>query len=559
MQKNHLHRFFLSYGKNHYQEDVPLQQVLDYFQVSADIQTQLLQLGEYTGGEFLEILDYIDKVSLPKLHMWDVLGQRIDWVQIGFGHRKILEDLITSGVVYKTFVENLPWHFHYAAGYLVADPGIYCTITLTNQTAYALFKYGSNETRQKFLPFYLARSGKDAWYGATFYTEIQGGSDLGANTATARKVDDKWFIDAENKYFSSNAGIADGALVTARPEGNPPGAKGLALFFVPALRNDGNLNYTIRRLKNKFGTRAVPTGEVEMKNSEAYLIGSAETGIYESLEVLTLARLGNTVGALGIARKAYLEAYYYAQKRSAFGKPLIEHPLIQKDLLEMETAQEANLILGFKAIDWFNKSWTVHPPYNEDYYYARLLAHIVKNTSAEMSAFVTKLAMEIFGGIGFMEDFPIARWHREALVTPIWEGGSNIQALDMLEVILKKKAHLRLFSEMKDLLNALPDKEKKEKLLGEIASLESFIADLMEKPTQEIQFLAKELLLNMGTVVMAILLLDVARFCVDKLGDHRFQKIAEFYYGRHILKKPATPSEIETALPVIHPHLKIEK
>src|SRR5258708_22938609 len=148
-------------------------------------------------------------------------------------------------------------------------------------------------------------------------TEIKGGSDLGAAIETiARPTGDCWRLTGD-KYFASNAG-AELAVVAARPEGAAAGVRGLALFLVPRCRNDGELNHLVRRLKRKIATRSVPTGEVELKDSEGYLLGSADTGIYLILEVLNLSRVANSVVSVALAQRAMADALSYAEHRTAF-------------------------------------------------------------------------------------------------------------------------------------------------------------------------------------------------------------------------------------------------
>jgi acyl-CoA dehydrogenase len=542
MSPEPLSRLFLSFGKNHFEIDRPLKTILKVCGLPEGYSSKLSQLGKYVGGEFLELVDYIDKHSPPRLNMWDVHGERLNRVQLNPSHRELLLKLMQSGIIRDTYVEDAPYQLHYAMGYLIADPGIFCTLTLTNQTAYALKKYGSEKIQRKFLPHFLSDQPEDIWYGATFYTETQGGSDLGANRAVARKDGQIWRITSKDKYFSSNAGVANGALVTARPEGSPSGAKGLAVFFVPALREDGRANYTIRRLKEKMGTRAVPTGEVEMEDSEAYLIGTLEQGIYIALEVLLLARLANSVAAMGIARKAYLEAYHYCQNRSAFGKHLFAHPLVKKDLLEMEVELEANLMLAFKAAEKFEQIKDGKPPYPKEYHYARFLAYIAKNRTADASAVITQQAMELFGGIGFLEDFPVARWHREALITPIWEGTSNIQALDLLEVITKKNAHELFFAEMNSLLESVKEFPDRKILFDKYVDLQRMLSDLGSMSAESAQFYAKDLLTGLGELAASVYLVDAGMNRLPKKERARLLKIANIYIHRH-LKRTRIPLE----------------
>ncbi len=551
METSPLSRLFLTYGKNHFLLDKPFQAILKFTGLGDEYVPRLKKLGQLVGGEFLETIDYIDKYAPPRFRMWDIHGERMDWVQLNPEHRQVLDQLMQMGIVRSTFVEEAPMHLHYAMGYLIADPGLFCTITLTNQTAYALQKYGDDFLKETFLPHFLSDKPGDMYYGATFYTEIQGGSDLGATRAVARFEGNQWRIFSKDKYFASNAGVANGALVTARPEGNPPGAKGLALFYVPAIRSDGSPNYAIRRIKAKLGTRAVPTGEVELEDAEAYLVGSVEEGIYIALEVLLLARIANAVAAMGIARKAYLEALFYTQRRHAFGKPLINHPLVQKDLMEMETELEANLLLAFKVVEKFNKVKDQRPPYSMDYHYTRLLAHIAKNMTAYAGADITRMAMELFGGIGFLEEFPIARWHREALITPIWEGTGNIQALDLLEVIAKKDAHQPFFEEMTALLPSVTTSTARQLLSDRIHYLQNVIDEFRVLSEAEIQFIAKDLLNSMGELAAGMYLFDLATHLPEGDVRNRFQKVGEMYVQRHLQHTAIIPGYLKEAKNII--------
>lgn len=132
---------------------------------------------------------------------------------------------------------------------------------------------------------------------------------------TARTSGDRWLLTGD-KHFTSNVG-AELAVVAARPEGAEPGVRGLALFLVPLHQENGQLNYFIRRLKDKIATRSVPTGEVELKDSEGYLLGSADSGIYQILEVLNLSRVANSVVSVALAERAIAEALCFANARFA--------------------------------------------------------------------------------------------------------------------------------------------------------------------------------------------------------------------------------------------------
>jgi acyl-CoA dehydrogenase len=438
---------FRSKGINYLSEDLPLSEFLKFLNFHADNDLEIL--GEYVSSELIEIMDYVDHNGKPELIMWNLDGKRTDYVRLSPEHRNALKKLQNLGVVIKSAAGEQSWMYHFVSGYLISDSGIFCSLTLTAQTAYALRKYFNGD--ESFINHYLDK--KDPWYGATFYSETQGGSDLGANKTKAMETENGWVINGSDKYFASNAGIADGAIVTAMT--GDKGIRSLETFFVPAIRKTGDLNYNIRRLKNKMGTIAVPSGEVEFTNSEAYLIGEKGKGIYYAMEILTISRIDDALAAVGIARKALWEAYLHTEKRSAFGKKLIEHPLMMKDIISLEAELEASLVISLYAAQLFSDVTDIKPPYNDKYNYARFITHIAKNMAAWSSDHITQYSMEIFGGIGFFEEFPMPKFHRDALVTSIWEGTSNIQALDMIETILKKGVASMFFNDLKTFPNIL--------------------------------------------------------------------------------------------------------
>lgn len=517
-----------SYGKNHFEIDKPLQLILQYFTGKV---TKLSSLGAFSGRELYEVADYVDKIANPKHIMWSINGERVDDVWLAPSERVVLDKLFKEFAVNRSPYRGGTWFDHYASIYLISDPGIACILTVTNQTAYALHKYGDEE-QKKFISAMIGEASV-VRYGATWFTELQGGSDLGTNVVEAIQDGCVWHLNGDTKYFASNAGLADFALVTARPKGAPSGAKGLGLFLVPKYDSSDRRNFVVRRLKDKSATVSVPTGEVEFHNSEAQPVGDPRNGIYYTMENLMVSRLSNSFGALGIARKAYLEAYYYSQKRKAFGKLLIEHPLVQRDLLDMEVYIEGSLAMTFKAVDHFQKSWTETPPYGDAYHYARLLTHIAKNITAEMASYTTKVAMELHGGIGFLNEFPVERLHREALITPIWEGPSNIQALDTLEVISKKNAHLTLLEDMKGLERNIPRSKDVAGLA--MKNMEEALRRLSSSVDEtSAQFYAKDTLNTLGHAIATIMLLEIG----NKLGNERFLMIGRLYALRFLEGRP---------------------
>lgn len=399
-------------------------------------------------SEGQHISDATDRAGTPWLRMFDRGGRRIDEIQFAPEYWRAVRKGYQAGVVWRAFDEQSLLTCG-LLDYITCfyDPGLTCPYVVSLATAVALDQHGSAELKARFLP-HLLRRDDSVWQGATWMTEIRGGSDLGANVETvARPAGDRWLLTGD-KYFASNAG-AELAVVAARPEGAPRGVRGLALFLLPKRREDGDLNYTIRRLKDKVATRSVPTGEVELRDSQAWLLGSQEHGVHQILEVLNLSRATNSLGSVAIAQRAMAEAAGFAEQRIAFGKPVLEHPLLHKQFEERWETVQDSFALGWEAMLRLNEVWREKTPYTDRYHLFRLVAHLAKYWTSDMAPPIAQWAMEVHGALGVLAEFPVERWFREAMVLTIWEGTCHRQILDGLEVMERKGAHRMLFEHLR--------------------------------------------------------------------------------------------------------------
>ncbi len=421
-----------------------LQDILSLSREDAD---DLLQYESWWIESGEAISRSVDKHGTPWLKMFDETGKRIDRILYPAEYWTMLKKGYEAGHVWRVFEKkSLYPFFHF--GYITSffDPGLYCPYTVSLSTAIAIAKYGKGELATR--AFQELTRQHNPSQGATWMTEIRGGSDLGYAVETrAFHVENRNYTLTGEKYFASNAG-AEWALVAARPEGRPQNVRGLALFLVPRFRDDGSLNYRIRRLKDKIGTRSVPTGEVVLDQSHALLLGDEEQGIYLILEVLNISRVANSVASLAVAHRALSDAFTFAQHRIAFGKPILEHPLLRRQFRDFR-----ELLLDAHALTWatvahLEKVWNEHPPYSQTYFVFRLLAHLAKFWTAELAVNITRWAIEVYGGLGVLEEMNIERWLREALILPIWEGTSHRQILDGIEVMNKKHAHVLLLQNL---------------------------------------------------------------------------------------------------------------
>ncbi len=374
----------------------------------------------------------VDRRSRPYLLRYDIEGHEVDEVRLSGEHRRVLDRVYASGVATGPVEGRHDWAFSFALLHEVADVGLACSATVTVATVFEFTKYADPDLRERFGPPLLDGGGRAQ--GATWATEAQGGSDLGANLTVAREgTGGRWALTGE-KYFCSNVGAAF-ALLTARPEGAPDGTRGIRLFFAPARRSDGRPNWRVRRLKEKLGTVSVPTGEVSLDGTEAYPLGPTEAGVLPVMEMLNVSRVANAVGSAAVLHRAFELAQEHANRRLAFGRPIAGHPLLAADLATLATEADAASLLAFDAVHLFDRVGSERPRYSADYHRLRLATHAAKLVCAEAAVRGTELALEVVGGPGYLEEFPVAKLARDAHVTPIWEGGANLQALDAREAI----------------------------------------------------------------------------------------------------------------------------
>ncbi|WP_417897954.1 acyl-CoA dehydrogenase family protein [Bacillus haimaensis] len=474
--------------RNFFTEDKHLQEVLQKYLEPSFYQwakEELTEFGESCAGEIDERAVHTDREGQPKLIKYNRMGEDISEVWVNDGYKKTVEETYNRGIV--GFVhKEIPelgkqgnYLYSYAQGYLLSqsEPGFYCPVTLTMATAYMLEHYADEEVKGRFLPHVISTGEVDLYEGATFLTERQGGSDVGANETKAVLQEEGHYRLHGEKYFASNAGQCGVAMVLARMEGAPLGTKGLSLFAVPWRREDGSLNgIQIRRLKDKLGVRAVPSAEVVFEGAEAYLVGEPSKGIYYMMEALNLSRVCNAVASIGIMRRAYVEAREYAGNRHTFGNHLINFPMIRESLVQMAVKLEVETSALFELIALFDRVMRkVGTVSEKDVALNRLLIALLKKETAEQAVHYSHEVIEMHGGNGFIEDFVTPRLLRDAQVLTVWEGTANILGLEVLRLMKKYHVHRLFVEEMRTRLTSIVNVS--EDLMEPV---ESAISTLME-------------------------------------------------------------------------------
>jgi acyl-CoA dehydrogenase len=306
-----------------------------------------------------------------------------------------------------------------------------------------------DELRKRFLAPLLDPSYDTTHVASQFLTEVQGGSDVGANVVAAEPDPDRegvWYVTGE-KWFCSVAN-ADQFLVTARVDGGGKGTAGLGTFLIPRRLADGSVNgFTIRRLKNKLGTRAMASGEIDFERAEGYAIGSPKDGFRIAVGiVLNTSRWINALGSTGIMRRAYVEACTYARTREAFGQRIVQFPLVRDTLATMKCEQMAGLSSTL-YLTWLIDHLDGGKATEHEHAMFRFLVNANKYVTSIAASDVAHMALEVLGGNGTIEDFsPVPRLLRDNMVFESWEGTHNV----LTAQVLRDSAKLGLLSNVHD-------------------------------------------------------------------------------------------------------------
>jgi acyl-CoA dehydrogenase len=449
-------------GQNFYAVDRGLRDLLQHYLEPNDfrrLEPHFDRLGALAGGRLDELARAADKHP-PVLNAGDRFGRDEDWIDYHSSYRE-MEKIAFGDFQFHAMSHRagalgmdrpLPAVAKYALQYLFvqAEFGLMCPISVTDTSIHLVRKFASAELREYLLPKMLSDDMATLWKGTQFMTERSGGSDVGAIETTARCEDGVWRLYGD-KWFCSHAD-ADVALLLARPEGAPSGTRGLALFALPRRLKDGCRNaYRIVRLKDKLGTRSMASGEILLEGAVAYLVGDAERGLRQMMEQVNLSRLSHGVRAAAMMRRCVNEALVCARTREAFGKTIFEFPLLRRQLLKIMVPTEQALSMFLFAASAMDRA---NAGSKEAESILRILTPLLKFRACRDNIPVATGAMEVRGGNGYIEEWVHARLIRDAHIGVLWEGTSNINALDIVtRAVGKSRAHRALATALAKLLD----------------------------------------------------------------------------------------------------------
>jgi alkylation response protein AidB-like acyl-CoA dehydrogenase len=396
---------------------------------------------------------YEQRAHLPELARWDGLGHRTEKILFDPSYHEAGRAVWRSGLV---ALSGEPGRAYEQAVllYLLSlegEAGHACPATCTIGLARALRRVADHDIRERFLPALVDPDYDVAERGSQFLTEVQGGSDVGANVCEAVPTGDgTWRVTGE-KWFCSVAD-ADQFLLTARVPDGPQGTRGLGCFLVPRLLAGEPNGFSLRRLKDKLGTRGMASAEIDFDGALGWPIGPVADGFKTAVGiVLNTSRWMTALGDAGMMRRAVLEARAYAHHREAFGQPIDAFPAVRQRVVDMTTTQCAALHLCFELTrleDLIDAGLA-----NEtDVLLHRFCVNVTKYLVSQQATDVVHSAIEVLGGNGAIEEFSVLpRLYRDAIVYESWEGAHNV----LIAQVLNDCRRLPVIDVVRDRLHAL--------------------------------------------------------------------------------------------------------
>ncbi len=490
------------HGQNFYSIDRQFQDLMRLYMepgLLRQMTPHFERLGGLAGGRLDELAMVADKHP-PVLQPRDRFGRDEDWIDYHPAYREMetiaYEEYGLHAMSHRAGVLGLAEPAHplvkYAFTYLFVQGefGLMCPVSMSDTSNFTMKTHASPELKRLLMDRLLSQDPAHMMKGAQLMTEKAGGSDVGALETEAERIGvgadgiERWKIYGQ-KWFCSHAD-ADLALILARPRGAAAGTRGLAMFALPRRLEDGSRNsYRIVRLKDKLGTRSMASGEIVLDGAIAYLVGDVNHGFKQMMSQVNLSRLSHGVRAASMMRRCLNEALAAARGRRAFGKPTSEYPLLRRQLMKIMLPTEQALSMFAFSSDAMGRA---DKGDRDAANLLRILTPVYKFRACRDNIPVASAALEVRGGIGYIEEWVTPRLVRDAQIGTIWEGTSNINALDVVQrAVGKSGGHKTLSAALKakyEPSGALPGQYKG--LLGAtLDRVERFVEAVAADPRQE--------------------------------------------------------------------------
>ncbi len=468
-----------------------------------------------------------DQKAEPRLSQWDAWGNRVDAIELTPLWKDMARVTAEEGLVATAYERRhgAASRIHQFALVYLVNPtsGVYsCPLAMTDGAAKTLVTMGNKALLDRALPRLTSRDPKTAWTSGQWMTERTGGSDVAISETVARHEAGDAYRLYGTKWFTS-ATTSQMTLTLGRPDGNAPGGSGLALFYLELRNEDGSINgIAINRLKDKLGTRMVPTAELTLDGARATAVAGTTNGIKNITPMLAITRTWNAVCAVSGMRHGIALARDYAKRRVAFGAPLSNKPLHSDTLASMQAEYEGAFHLTFRAVELLGRE-EAREITEQETQLLRLITPIAKLTTGKQAVQVASETLEAFGGAGYVEDTGLPRILRDAQVLPIWEGTTNVLALDVLRAL----AHVGSLDPIAREVAARTEKPDA-RLAGAaevarkaIVHAEAWLRETLARGRDATEAGARRFALTLGRALELALLVDHATWAARETADTR--------------------------------------
>jgi alkylation response protein AidB-like acyl-CoA dehydrogenase len=488
-----------------------------------EIEPALREMGALAAGPLLE-LQHADRLDEPRHTPWDAWGNRIDRIQLTPLWREAEAVAARSGLIAIPYERaHGAWSrvHQFALVYLFTpSTDVYsCPLAMTDGAARTLVHHGNGGLIERALPHLTARDAAQFWTSGQWMTESTGGSDVGLSETLARRDGEVWRLYGR-KWFTS-AATSQMALTLARPEDNPAGGRGLALFYLETRDARGQLDrIVLHRLKDKLGTRKVPTAELTLDGTPAVPVAGLQDGVKNIAPMLNITRTWNSISSVAYMRRAIALARDYARRRFAFGAVLADKALHTDTLAGMQAEYEAAFHLAFFLAGMIGAQEAGALDANEQEL-LRLLTPLVKLCTAKQAVAVCSEALECFGGAGYVEDTGLPMLLRDAQVFSIWEGTTNVLALDAMRVAASGSALAALHARMSALAQQVRDPALQAAMrasLGALAPAQAWLREAVSKDPTGAEAGARRMAMALARALALALLAGHAQWALER-GD----------------------------------------
>jgi len=503
-----------------------------------EIEPDLIGFGARVVGD-IQAMGQLAEAQPPCLVQHDAWGRRDDRVLTSQGWKDLDRVAAEEGLVaigYERRYDEFSRLYQFAKLYLFTPASaIYtCPLAMTDGAARLIETYGDASLRETVLPRLCARDPARFWTSGQWMTERSGGSDVGESETVAVR-DGGGFRLYGDKFFAS-AITAPVAMALARirdDAGNTiPGSGGLSLFFIRAWSEDGTPNgLRINRLKDKLGTRALPTAEISLDGVPASRLGAVGKGVRNIATLFNVTRIYNACSAVAYMRRGLALATDYAHRRRAFGETLARLPLHVETLAQLQTDFAGAFLMSFHLAGLLGKEETGHAS-AADAAVLRLLTPLAKLYTAKLGVAVASEVIECFGGAGYMEDTGIPVLLRQAQVLSIWEGTTNVLALDAIRAIDKEQAFVDDIAVRLDALTHPELAAETEQVRAALKTLEVYLGACAAMGSDAIQAGARHFAYALSRTFIAALLLEHADWAARVAQDPSFIDIARRWHER---------------------------